>query len=60
LHDATSTWFNVKNQTEEPTVEQLWDIISPKEVEVPNEDVLHMCETGSVADLISTIKTAVG
>ena len=60
LHDALSIWWNVKEQKTEPTQEDLWTIISPKEVVVPNQAVMEQCKVGNIANLINMIKNVVG
>ena len=60
LHDALSIWWNVKEQTKEPTQEDLWAIISPKEVVVPNQAIMEQCELGSISNLINIIRSIVG
>lgn len=59
LHDALSIWWNIKEQTKEPTQEDLWAIISPKEVIVPNQAVMEQCKVGNIANLINLIKNVV-
>ena len=59
LHDALSIWWNIKEQKTEPTQEDLWAIISPKEVVVPNQTVLEQCKIGNIANLINMIKNIV-
>lgn len=59
LHDALSIWWNVKEQQTEPTQEDLWAIISPKEVVVPNQAVMEQCNVGNIANLINLIKNVV-
>lgn len=60
LHDALSIWWNIKEQTKEPTQEDLWAIISPKEVIVPNQAIMEQCELGDISNLIHIIRNIIG
>jgi hypothetical protein len=55
-----SIWWNIKEQTKEPTQEDLWAIISPKEVIVPNQAIMEQCELGDISNLIHIIRNIVG
>ena len=55
-----SIWWNIKEQTKEPTQEDLWAIISPKEVIVPNQAIMEQCKIGNIANLINIIRSIVG